>query len=121
MDKPHEHQMKALCLYSSFVTGNDIPFYVRYYLQQLRPHFTKLVYITNERSMTEEAVTQCFMQSEGGIDCAPPPQEMESLFDSRSNVFRTFFSFLKVNILRPIFCKKLDIFDEKVLFYLEGR
>ncbi|MBX7050495.1 MAG: rhamnan synthesis F family protein [Flavobacteriales bacterium] len=65
--------MKALCLYSSFVTGNDIPFYVRYYLQQLRPHFTKLVYITNERSMTEEAksflehekIDLMFVQNEG--------------------------------------------------------
>lgn len=47
--------MKSLCLYSSYVAGNDIPYYVRYYLKQLNPHFSKLVYITNERDLKEDA------------------------------------------------------------------
>lgn len=54
--------MKSLCLYSSYVAGNDIPYYVRYYLKQLNPHFSKLVYITNERDLTEDA--KAFLRQE---------------------------------------------------------
>ncbi len=47
----------SVCLYSSFVSGDGIPYYVRYYLEQLRPHFVKLIYITNERNLRPEALS----------------------------------------------------------------
>jgi lipopolysaccharide biosynthesis protein len=46
---------RKVCLYSSFVAGNTIPYYVRYYLQQLLPFFDKIIYITNERNIDKDA------------------------------------------------------------------
>lgn len=48
--------MKAtVCLYSSYVVGSDIPYYVRFYLENLIPHFSRIVYITNERELNSDA------------------------------------------------------------------
>jgi lipopolysaccharide biosynthesis protein len=47
--------IKSVCLYSSYVSGDSIPYYVMYYLEQLRPHFMRIIYITNERELQEEA------------------------------------------------------------------
>jgi len=50
--------MKAtVCLYSSYVVGSDIPYYVRFYLENLMPHFSRIVYITNERELSFDAKT----------------------------------------------------------------
>jgi lipopolysaccharide biosynthesis protein len=46
----------SVCLYSSYVAGNDIPYYVRFYLEQLKPHFTRIIYITNERKLNSDAL-----------------------------------------------------------------
>jgi lipopolysaccharide biosynthesis protein len=65
--------MRSLCIYSSFVQGDGIPYYVRYYLEHLLPHFSSVVYITNERSLSDEAsqylksleIECLFVQNEG--------------------------------------------------------
>lgn len=49
--------MKAtVCLYSSYVVGSDIPYYVRFYLENLLPHFSRIIYITNERELSTDAI-----------------------------------------------------------------
>jgi len=47
--------MKSVCLYSSYVNGTNIPYYVEYYLLQLKAHFDLIIYITNKRELDEEA------------------------------------------------------------------
>ncbi len=44
--------MKSLCLYSSYFNGSEIPYYVRYYLEQLKPHFTKIIFINNRKELS---------------------------------------------------------------------
>jgi lipopolysaccharide biosynthesis protein len=39
----------SICLFSSFFTGSKLPFYVWYYLSNLKPHFSKIVFITNQK------------------------------------------------------------------------
>jgi hypothetical protein len=46
---------QSVCLYSSYVAGDGLPFYVRYYLKELAKHFDRLIYITNERILNEDA------------------------------------------------------------------
>ena len=46
----------SICLYSSYVSGDGIPYYVRCYLEQLRPHFVRIIYLTNERNLQQEAL-----------------------------------------------------------------
>jgi hypothetical protein len=62
----------SICLYSSYVAGDDIPFYVRFYLEQLKPHFTRIIYITNERELNKEALD--FLQT-FSIECMPVANE----------------------------------------------
>ena len=51
--------------------------------------------LSQGRPLVDDSVKQCFIQNDTGIDCAPPVQEIEGLFDARSGVFRVFFSFLQ--------------------------
>ena len=53
----------SICLYSSYVSGDGIPYYVRYYLEQLRPHFVRIIYLTNEREIQTEALTYLASQN----------------------------------------------------------
>jgi rhamnosyltransferase len=43
--------MKSICLFSSYFTQNKIPFYVKFYLEELKHHFDELVFITNEKDL----------------------------------------------------------------------
>lgn len=47
--------MKSICLYSSYFEGPEIPYYVRYYLEQLRPYFTEMVFVTNRKELSAES------------------------------------------------------------------
>jgi len=53
----------SICLYSSYVSGDGIPYYVRYYLEKLRPHFVRIIYLTNEREIQTEALTYLASQN----------------------------------------------------------
>ncbi len=46
----------SVCLYSSYVAGSDIPYYVRFYLENLLSHFSRIIYITNERELSTDAM-----------------------------------------------------------------
>jgi lipopolysaccharide biosynthesis protein len=48
---------RTVCLYSSYVAGDGLPFYVRYYLKELTKHFDRLIYITNERVLNDDAMS----------------------------------------------------------------
>lgn len=63
---------RKVCLYSSFVVGDGIPYYIRYYLEQLLPHFERIIYISNERNLDPDATN--FMQ-EHGIEFMPVKNE----------------------------------------------
>lgn len=46
--------MKSICLFSSYYTGASIPYYIKYYLNDLKKYFTEIVFITNDKTLSEE-------------------------------------------------------------------
>lgn len=55
--------MKSLCLYSSYFSGSEIPYYVRYYLEQLVPHFSKIIFINNRKELAANSLS--FLKQHG--------------------------------------------------------
>jgi lipopolysaccharide biosynthesis protein len=55
--------MNSLCLYSSYFTEESIPYYVRFYLEQLVPHFSKIVFINNKKDLRDESLA--FLTAKG--------------------------------------------------------
>ena len=45
--------MKSICFYSSYFTPDYIPYYVKFYLEELEKHFTEIVFLTNEKQLKE--------------------------------------------------------------------
>ncbi len=58
--------MNSLCLFSSYFESGEIPYYIRFYLLELKKHCTKLVFITNEKVLPD--TSRLFLQDHG-IDC----------------------------------------------------
>ena len=47
-----------VCLFSSYFSSQNVPEYIKFYIEQLRPHFDRLVFITNEeKQLDENAIT----------------------------------------------------------------
>ncbi len=65
--------MKSICFYSSYFTLDYIPYYVKFYLEELEKHFTEIVFLTNEKELKEtelaylkkKNVTLKFVSNEG--------------------------------------------------------
>lgn len=55
--------MKSLCLYSSYFSGSEIPYYVRYYLEQLVPHFSRIIFVNNRKELAENSLS--FLKQHG--------------------------------------------------------
>ena len=47
--------MRSICLYSSYFEEPAIPYYVRFYLEKLLPHFTETVFVTNEKQLDDDS------------------------------------------------------------------
>ena len=45
----------SICFFSSFFSSGHIPYYVKYYVEELQRHFTKVVFLTNEKEMSAES------------------------------------------------------------------
>lgn len=45
--------MKSICFYSSYFTQDFIPYYVKFYLEELEKHFSEIVFLTNEKQLKE--------------------------------------------------------------------
>jgi rhamnosyltransferase len=43
--------MRSICFFCSYYTGKSIPEYVKFYIQELKRHFTKVILVTNEKEM----------------------------------------------------------------------
>lgn len=43
--------MRSICFFSSYFTDEAIPLYVRVYLEELRRHFTEVIFLTNEKKI----------------------------------------------------------------------
>jgi lipopolysaccharide biosynthesis protein len=56
----------TLCLFSSYYPEGEIPYYIRFYLSELRRHCQKVVYITNRKLLPPDS--QKFLE-EGQMDC----------------------------------------------------
>jgi len=49
--------MKSICFYSSYFTQDYIPYYVKFYVEELEKHFTEIIFLTNERQLQESELT----------------------------------------------------------------
>ncbi|MHB8401040.1 MAG: hypothetical protein ACYDCN_03400 [Bacteroidia bacterium] len=49
--------MKSICFYSSYFTQNYIPYYIKFYLEELEKHFTEIIFLTNEKTLIETDLT----------------------------------------------------------------
>lgn len=49
--------MKSICLFSSYFNKQVIPYYIKFYLEELKKHFSKVVFITNQKELTLEDLT----------------------------------------------------------------
>ena len=43
--------MKSICFFSSYFTSDKIPYYVKYYLEELTIHFTEVILLTNPKTL----------------------------------------------------------------------
>jgi lipopolysaccharide biosynthesis protein len=43
--------MKSICFFSSYFVGNNIPYYIKCYLNELRRHFEETILLTNEKNL----------------------------------------------------------------------
>ena len=43
--------MKSICFYSSYFTLDYIPYYVKFYLEELEKHFSEIILLTNEKQL----------------------------------------------------------------------
>ncbi|MES2568229.1 MAG: rhamnan synthesis F family protein [Bacteroidota bacterium] len=48
--------MKSICLFSSYFNQSSIPYYVRFYLENIIPYFSETLFITNEKELDEESL-----------------------------------------------------------------
>ncbi len=45
--------MRSICFYSSYFTQDYIPYYVKFYIEELEKHFTEIIFLTNEKKLQE--------------------------------------------------------------------
>ena len=65
--------MKSICFYSSYFTQDYIPYYVKFYLEELEKHFSEIIFLTNEKKLQESElaylkqknITLKFVSNEG--------------------------------------------------------
>ncbi len=48
--------MRSVCLYSSYFEKPVIPYYVKFYLENLLPHFSEIIFLTNEKALNDESL-----------------------------------------------------------------
>jgi lipopolysaccharide biosynthesis protein len=47
--------MQSICLFSSYFNQPGIPYYVKFYLEQIIPYFSETIFITNEKELDEDS------------------------------------------------------------------
>jgi len=45
--------MKSICFYSSYFTQDYVPYYVKFYLEELEKYFSEIIFLTNEKQLKE--------------------------------------------------------------------
>lgn len=69
----HRLGARKVCLFSSYFKSNQIPYYVKFYLKELRRHFDQVVMLTNNDRDIESADIS-WLETQG-IDLMPVPNE----------------------------------------------
>lgn len=65
--------MKSVCFFSSYFTQDYIPYYIKFYLEELGNYFTEIIFLTNEKQLLEtelnylkqKNITLKFVSNEG--------------------------------------------------------
>jgi lipopolysaccharide biosynthesis protein len=65
--------MKSICFYSSYFTQDYIPYYVKFYIEELEKYFSEIIFLTNEKQLQESElaylktknITLKFVSNEG--------------------------------------------------------
>jgi hypothetical protein len=67
--------MKSICFFCSYSTSPDIANYIQYYVKELTRHFSRVIFITNERTLTPSSLnflttsgTELFFVANEGYD-----------------------------------------------------
>jgi lipopolysaccharide biosynthesis protein len=58
--------MRSVCLFSSYSSSQNIADYIQIYLEELQNYFEKIVFITNERTLSHDAIEWLKIK---GIEC----------------------------------------------------
>jgi lipopolysaccharide biosynthesis protein len=48
--------MNSICFFSSYFNKSSLPYYIKFYLDNLIPYFTKIIYITNTKVLSEDSI-----------------------------------------------------------------
>ncbi|WP_317897483.1 rhamnan synthesis F family protein [Aurantibacillus circumpalustris] len=54
--------MKSLCLFASYFTKQEIPYYITVYLKELKKHYTEVVFLTSQEKLSPGSLQ--FLESE---------------------------------------------------------
>lgn len=46
--------MKSICFFSSYFNQDTVPYYIRYYIEELRNYFSEFVFVTNEKALSDK-------------------------------------------------------------------
>ena len=49
--------MKSICFFSSYFNQDTIPYYVKYYLEELKKHFSEVVFLTNKKRLSDNEIS----------------------------------------------------------------
>ncbi len=48
--------MNSICFFSSYFNQETIPFYVKYYVEELKKHFTEIIFLTNTKTLLDSEI-----------------------------------------------------------------
>jgi lipopolysaccharide biosynthesis protein len=48
--------MKSICFFSSYYDGEKMPYYVKFYLTELSRHFSEVIFLVNEKTISPEDI-----------------------------------------------------------------
>src|ERR1035438_10245432 len=48
--------MKSICFFSSYFRDEKIPYYIKFYLEELTKHFSEVILLTNEKKILERDI-----------------------------------------------------------------
>ena len=48
---------RTICLFSCYFNGKTIPYYIKYYIEELKKHCSHIIFITNQKTLLQSEIT----------------------------------------------------------------